>query len=83
MKAFLLLIGLTATAWAGLPPPDALPWDSVWVQPADTTLPTYKLYFITKDAYLDLMLGKSNEKVDKLQSDLEAIKKAIAEKEKP
>jgi len=82
MKTLLLLIGLTARAWAGLPPPEVLPWDSVWVQPTDTTLPTFKVYFITKDAYLDLMLGKQDKQVDKLQADIEAIKKAIAEKKK-
>ena len=79
---------IAGVALAGMPPPDAIPWDSVLVQDtlyiAGDTIVTdgYWCYYITRDKYEAEVMGwRSQRDVKSIKKDLEAIKAILKESE--
>lgn len=90
MKTLALLLALGATAYAGMPPVEAIPWDSTLV--VDTlvqkrgevvVVDSHWCYFISREKYLVEVLGqKAAQDVSSIKRDLEAIKAVLKEQKK-
>lgn len=76
---------ILSVAMAGAPPPNVIPWDSVWIderQPRDTTgVATGRwVHFIVRDKYELAMFGKTKKDLADVKADI-AILKELLEKE--
>lgn len=73
-----------SVALAGAPPPEAIPWDSVWyvyeiniLTDTTDTSTGHWIYFITREKYEQAMFGQTKRDLTDVKADLAILKRLL------